>query len=51
MKLMILLSVLLGVIFAEEVIEQKEGGALEVDHSGETEDLLEFQSPDMTSEQ
>ena len=55
MKFLILLSVFLSVIFAEETIETKEKTGqddTEIDHSGETEieGDLEFQSQDITSE-
>ena len=53
MKFLILLSIFLSVIFAEETIETNENTGeddTEIDHSGETEGDLEFVSQDMTSE-
>jgi len=53
----LIIFVLLSVIFAQESFETNESepegtieGKIEIDHSGETEDVLEFESPDIKSE-
>ena len=55
MKFLVLLAVFLSVVFAEETIEMKEEdeneATVEVDHSVEDEEVLEFQSPDVFTEQ
>lgn len=53
MKHFIIFTLFISIIFAQQINKgkAKETANDEIDHSFENEDILEFQSPDLTTEQ